>query len=267
MSCVGCRKLAGRGTRRDTGHACRAGHAGHACRAYRAGRACHAGHAGRAGRACNRVHSVRGKGREDAIAAWAHIRVRSQRRDPRRRTGLGPCSTIPSTHANAAHEWTRLHEARELGGVMIEQCGVMQAARCVSGGQMCWMEPSQADPRIASSTAFEACEPHSRRLESARAILPGKRILLHFSKCHALVALLVLAGALVAIPCPPWQEAADSGGQKPAEPSRIAGIRDATEVSTGVSARPSAGPWLMHAGTPTAHVMIALPARPPGERR
>jgi hypothetical protein len=44
-------------------------------------------------------------------------------------------------------------------------------------------------------------------------------------------------------------------------------IRDATEASTGVTARPSAEPWLMHAGTPTAHIMIALPARSPGERR
>ncbi|CAN5809517.1 hypothetical protein BH23GEM9_BH23GEM9_37610 [soil metagenome] len=44
-------------------------------------------------------------------------------------------------------------------------------------------------------------------------------------------------------------------------------IRGATPESTGVSALPSAEPWLMSPGTPTAHIMIAIPARPAVERR
>jgi hypothetical protein len=36
-------------------------------------------------------------------------------------------------------------------------------------------------------------------------------------------------------------------------------IRDATAASTGVTDEPGHGPWLMHAGTPSAHVMISLP--------
>jgi hypothetical protein len=38
-------------------------------------------------------------------------------------------------------------------------------------------------------------------------------------------------------------------------------ITGATAASTGLSVQPGAEPWLMHPGTPTAHVMIALPAR------
>jgi hypothetical protein len=39
-------------------------------------------------------------------------------------------------------------------------------------------------------------------------------------------------------------------------------IRDATAESTGLPVRPGDGPWLMHAGTPSAHVMIGLPVKP-----
>lgn len=37
----------------------------------------------------------------------------------------------------------------------------------------------------------------------------------------------------------------------------------ATAESTGLPAQPGEGPWLMLPGTPQAHVMIGLPARPP----
>jgi hypothetical protein len=40
-------------------------------------------------------------------------------------------------------------------------------------------------------------------------------------------------------------------------------IRGATPESTGLSIRPSAEPWLMQAGTPSAHIMISLPTKPP----
>jgi hypothetical protein len=39
-------------------------------------------------------------------------------------------------------------------------------------------------------------------------------------------------------------------------------IRDATTESTGVSSTPSAEPWLMQGGTPSAHIMISIPPRP-----
>lgn len=38
-------------------------------------------------------------------------------------------------------------------------------------------------------------------------------------------------------------------------------IRDATAASTGLPAQPGDGPWLMAAGTPSAHVMISLPPK------
>lgn len=38
-------------------------------------------------------------------------------------------------------------------------------------------------------------------------------------------------------------------------------IRGATTESTGLPAEPGDGPWLMNAGTPSAHIMIALPAK------
>jgi hypothetical protein len=38
-------------------------------------------------------------------------------------------------------------------------------------------------------------------------------------------------------------------------------IRGATPESTGVTAQPGDAPWLMQAGTPTAHIMISLPVR------
>ena len=38
-------------------------------------------------------------------------------------------------------------------------------------------------------------------------------------------------------------------------------IRDATGESTGLPIQPGDGPWLMLAGTPSAHVMIALPPK------
>jgi hypothetical protein len=38
-------------------------------------------------------------------------------------------------------------------------------------------------------------------------------------------------------------------------------IRGATPASTGVSAQPSDSPWLMQAGTPSAHIMISLPVK------
>ncbi len=41
-------------------------------------------------------------------------------------------------------------------------------------------------------------------------------------------------------------------------------LRDATQASTGLPTQPGEGPWLMHAGTPSAHVMIALPAKTDG---
>jgi hypothetical protein len=40
-------------------------------------------------------------------------------------------------------------------------------------------------------------------------------------------------------------------------------IPGASTESTGVSAQPSQEPWLMQAGTPSAHIMIALPVRAP----
>jgi hypothetical protein len=40
-------------------------------------------------------------------------------------------------------------------------------------------------------------------------------------------------------------------------------IPGATPESTGVTARPGPVPWLMQAGTPSAHVMISLPVKPP----
>ena len=40
-------------------------------------------------------------------------------------------------------------------------------------------------------------------------------------------------------------------------------IRGATTESTGLPAEPGDGPWLMNAGTPSAHVMIALPVKRP----
>ncbi len=36
---------------------------------------------------------------------------------------------------------------------------------------------------------------------------------------------------------------------------------DATPASTGITAQPGDGPWLMLPGTPSAHVMISLPVR------
>ena len=38
-------------------------------------------------------------------------------------------------------------------------------------------------------------------------------------------------------------------------------IRGATTESTGLPTEPGEGPWLMNAGTPSAHVMIALPVK------
>lgn len=38
-------------------------------------------------------------------------------------------------------------------------------------------------------------------------------------------------------------------------------IRGATTESTGLPTEPGDGPWLMNAGTPSAHVMIALPVK------
>jgi hypothetical protein len=43
-------------------------------------------------------------------------------------------------------------------------------------------------------------------------------------------------------------------------------IRDATPESTGLPVQPGDGPWLMLPGTPSAHVMISLPAKPASER-
>ena len=44
-------------------------------------------------------------------------------------------------------------------------------------------------------------------------------------------------------------------------------IPGATTESTGVTAEAGDGPWLMFAGTPSAHIMIAIPPRPvDGER-
>jgi hypothetical protein len=40
-------------------------------------------------------------------------------------------------------------------------------------------------------------------------------------------------------------------------------IPGATTESTGIGTQPSAEPWLMQAGTPSAHIMIALPVRRP----
>lgn len=41
-------------------------------------------------------------------------------------------------------------------------------------------------------------------------------------------------------------------------------IRNATSEATGLPTRPGPEPWLMFPGTPSAHVMIAVPARPGG---
>jgi hypothetical protein len=38
-------------------------------------------------------------------------------------------------------------------------------------------------------------------------------------------------------------------------------IRGATTESTGLPSQPLDGPWLMNAGTPSAHIMISLPAK------
>lgn len=38
-------------------------------------------------------------------------------------------------------------------------------------------------------------------------------------------------------------------------------LRDATPESLGLPAQPGAEPWLMHPGTPSAHVMIGMPPR------
>jgi hypothetical protein len=43
-------------------------------------------------------------------------------------------------------------------------------------------------------------------------------------------------------------------------------MRDITPEETGLPARPGEGPWLMFPGTPSAHVMISLPPRPPDPR-
>lgn len=41
-------------------------------------------------------------------------------------------------------------------------------------------------------------------------------------------------------------------------------IRGATTESTGVATEPGDGPWLMFAGTPSAHIMIGIPPTVPG---
>lgn len=55
----------------------------------------------------------------------------------------------------------------------------------------------------------------------------------------------------------------DPAGFDPATAARLLAfyIRGATSGSTGVSAQPSAEPWLMQEGTPSAHIMISLPPR------
>lgn len=57
----------------------------------------------------------------------------------------------------------------------------------------------------------------------------------------------------------------DPATTDPATGSRLHAlyIPGATTGSTGVSARPSDEPWLMLPGTPSAHVMIALPRKQP----
>lgn len=57
----------------------------------------------------------------------------------------------------------------------------------------------------------------------------------------------------------------DPAATDPATGGRLHAIymKHATPESTGLSATPGDGPWLMFPGTPSAHVMIGLPARAP----
>lgn len=59
----------------------------------------------------------------------------------------------------------------------------------------------------------------------------------------------------------------DPASTDPATGGRLHAIymAGATAESTGLPATPGDGPWLMFPGTPSAHVMIALPAKPARE--